>query len=482
MPADSQWSAGSGECRNATPSTSATTVPTTPSEPNQCLQTDITTDIGIIAAYFAEEEPPVRVACALKRVRDAFEKLLAQPEPTNTEKAVQQLHEAVRKLSNQVETIRKPSYASVAGQAQGQTRNSTEAFQKPVPTRHKREITVAPGKTTPAQALRTNKELIEQLNAVEMEGEVVAVRKLQSGDVVLTTDEEQTRTRWCTDTKWLTVLGEEARIKRREFAILAHGVRVNQVQNQEQAITDIYKQNPRLAGTVDILRVAFSKKLIRSGRKTGPLIVSVAEPEQANRLIDAGLILGYELHSCEPYDGNCIVTQCFNCFAYGHLARNCRNTARCGSCGAPGHATNDCLGIEDREKHRCVPCRGNHQSWARECPVRKKQVAAAQAAYNIRPTRYQENRPSSYTQTRSPRKATTTTASIVTPIVTETVNRELTPYEEPWIVTRNKRVPSLEGSSQHSTREPPAKRRGRPSSLSIAAREISDIRSFSQYE
>jgi hypothetical protein len=86
---------------------------------------------------------------------------------------------------------------------------------------------VAQGKTTLAQALRTNKELIKQLNAVGVEGEVVAVRKLQSGDTVLTTDKEQTCTRWCADTQWLAVLGEGARIKKREFAVLAHNVRVN---------------------------------------------------------------------------------------------------------------------------------------------------------------------------------------------------------------------------------------------------------------
>ena len=57
--------------------------------------------------------------------------------------------------------------------------------------------------------------------------------------------------------------------------------------------------------------MSFSRKLLRSGRKTGPLIISVAEPEQANHIIDAGLIYGYELHNCEPYDGNCVVTQCF---------------------------------------------------------------------------------------------------------------------------------------------------------------------------
>jgi hypothetical protein len=68
----------------------------------------------------------------------------------------------------------------------------------------------------------------------------------------------------------------------REFAVIAHGIRVNQVQGSlEERIEQIYKQNPGLRGNVDILQVAFRKRLIQSGRMTGPLIISVAEPEQA---------------------------------------------------------------------------------------------------------------------------------------------------------------------------------------------------------
>jgi len=97
-------------------------------------------------------------------------------------------------LSNQVENIKKPSYAAVAGQGTktGQHRN-VEPIQKPVPTRYKREITIADGKPTPVQALRTNKEIIEQLNTTGIAGEVVALRKLPDGGIVLTTDDEQTR-------------------------------------------------------------------------------------------------------------------------------------------------------------------------------------------------------------------------------------------------------------------------------------------------
>jgi hypothetical protein len=178
--------------------------------------------------------------------------------------------------------------------------------------------------------------------------------------MVLAMDSEQARTSWLANQSWLSVFGKGARVKKREFAVVAHGIRVNQVQGN--AIEEIYKQNPRLRGSVEILRVAFSKKLLRSSRTTGPLVISVAEPEQANRLIDTGLVWHYELHDCEPFNRDCIVTQCFNCYQYGHVARVCQNIQRCGCCSAPGHVTNDCLGIEDQSKHRCVNCRGAHQS------------------------------------------------------------------------------------------------------------------------
>ena len=51
------------------------------------------------------------------------------------------------------------------------------------------------------QAQRIGKELVEQLNSARagIGGQVVAARRLPSRDIVLTTDEEQTRTKWITD-------------------------------------------------------------------------------------------------------------------------------------------------------------------------------------------------------------------------------------------------------------------------------------------
>jgi hypothetical protein len=66
---------------------------------------------------------------------------------------------------------------------------------------------------------------------------------------------------------------------------------VNQMQSTlDKQIEQIYKQNPGIQGVVDILQVAFSKRLLQSSCTTRPLIISVAELEQANCLTDASLI------------------------------------------------------------------------------------------------------------------------------------------------------------------------------------------------
>jgi hypothetical protein len=308
----------------------------------------------------AREEAPKTVCDALERVRKAVEK---RDSENSTADALKVLQEAVQKLAGRIDAQTTGTHASglagvsyVAAARRGavgapvQGQGPIEPA-KPVPARHKREIIIARGGETPEQARRTGKEVVDQLNNAGMDGQIVAARNLPSGDIVLTTDEEATRTKWLTDRKWTAVLGEEARVKRREFVVLAHGVKVSQIQDTKQAIEAIYGQNPKLRDTVEILRVAWARKLLQSGRKTGPLHISVAEPEQANILIQGGLVWDYQLHDCEPYIGECQITQCFNCYQYGHLAKMCRNIQQCGFCAGANHATNDCMKKEDGTLH-----------------------------------------------------------------------------------------------------------------------------------
>jgi hypothetical protein len=68
---------------------------------------------------------------------------------------------------------------------------------KPVPARHKREIIVTRDRAYTIVDDRMNREYIEQLNKAGLKGQIVAVRSLPSGDLILTTDEEATRTSGC---------------------------------------------------------------------------------------------------------------------------------------------------------------------------------------------------------------------------------------------------------------------------------------------
>jgi hypothetical protein len=295
--ASSRWSPGGSQDSDA--SQDATTGRTTPQEITGCKQTGIIADFKTIATYLVEEGAPEAVQEALSRINDAYKERVDQK---TTEQAIRQLQAVVQKLADKVENksnepTKPGSYAAaVARHTPYQTRpqQSLNAGhvtpQKPVPTRHKREIVVVQGTETTEQKRRTYKELLEQVNRAGVTSSAVAIHKLATGDMMLTMEDELARTSWLANSKWLETFSPRARVKHREFAVIAHRIRVNQIQGQAQAIKEIYKQNPKLKGIVDIVQVAFTKKLLRSGRAIKPLIISVTKPEQANRLIDASLI------------------------------------------------------------------------------------------------------------------------------------------------------------------------------------------------
>ena len=230
---------------------------------------------------------------------------------------VQDLKNLVRGLASQAKLHTGPlSYAEVlrgkgaeairVGGAQERTLR--------VPARRARELVVAPGGESAAQRQRTSNEIVRDVNsALEEEGAVIAARRLPSGDVLITFQGEEGKKKWEKDHKGLTAFGENARYRTREFTVLVHGIRVAAVNpaNQDKAIAEIYAQNPKLKEAVKIVRLGWSKKTIKSQKRYAALHVGVAEPEQANRLIDSGLLYGSELHDCELFDGTCIVTQCF---------------------------------------------------------------------------------------------------------------------------------------------------------------------------
>ena len=183
-------------------------------------------------------------------------------------------------------------------------------------------------------------------------------------------------------------------------------------------------------------------------------------------MIEQGLLFVSELHDCEVFWGDCQVTQCFNCYTYGHTARHCKNHMRYGFCATIGHASRDCPKREDSQAYRCGVCKGGqrHPAWSPECPVRKIKVREARQAYLARPSCFQTRaNPTTQIPTRSaasPEASTIPSSqppSATFPEASSPAVAELAPASDPF----------AEDSEES---EQPKRKRGRPSPYKILPR------------
>ena len=313
-----------------------------------------------------------------------------------TNKIFQELENISKRLDKQES---KPSYA--------------QAVQKHIPAqiplapRILKEVLVHPGNQTPDMANRTHIQLFQALQdrlPSPYNKQVRAVRKLPSGDILINTETQETKSFLEKDSAWISaIFTKEATIQPKRFPVLIHGVRTTDIQpeNLEKTRQTIQNSNPSLSKQITILRAYWSKKAIAQKKPVTSLHLDLATPEQANLLIESGVVLGHRLHEAEPFLANTVVAQCFKCFGYGHQARLCRNQAVCGACGGQ-HERRTCQIPEQLLKPKCSNCKGAHPAWASTCPVRQEAVKKAREAWISRPGKYEISTATTVPVTQSP--------------------------------------------------------------------------------
>lgn len=388
---------------------------TSPSETTRPVATISLDDaIQTIESFVREAEWPLRLQNAWKHVKDvASRAVLGARQDDNTEDIrtikvqLEGLTKIIQGLANKP-AIGKASYADILRSNTTGSKVSVDRVAS-VPARRAREVIITPGNEEPRQRQRSGLDIVRDINTELQDQSVVAARRLPSGDIMITFEDQQKRDLWAKSPKIIRAFGATARVKAREYTVIAHGIRVAAIDpaKKDTAITSIMAQNPRLQGHIEIVRLAWARKTIKLGKRIAPLHIGVATPEQANTLIEQGLLLDSELHDCEVFWGDCQVIQCFHCQSYKHTAKHCRNTVRCGFCAAIGHASKECANQGNPDMYRCAVCKGGkkHTAWARECPVRREQVAEAQKAYLTRPIRFQVR-----TTQRTPSQASVSTS------------------------------------------------------------------------
>src|SRR4030081_3102440 len=193
---------------------------TTPDRETECTLVELFESYETVDAYLKEKRAPESVRAELDAMVELVRRVVMTPPiPSHIEEAIKTLQHAVQKLTDRIEASDKAldgpqaSYAAVAAAGASKRPVMIPTLQhryKDIPTRHKREIIVVRGTETVQQKNQTYKELIEQLNASGTgtgsgartgTREAVAIRRLPSGDMVVTMADEKACTSWLADQK-----------------------------------------------------------------------------------------------------------------------------------------------------------------------------------------------------------------------------------------------------------------------------------------
>lgn len=240
----------------------------------------------------------------------------------------------------------------------------------------------------------SDKDILERVKRAggEHAKEAAAVRWLPSGDVLISMATKEAKEGLEKEGEWTKCLGKSAKVVRRGYGVLAHGIKVDSYDTTKQAeiIGKLLGQNRILHNDLQILKIAWPINAIKNKKIRSSLIIEVGTPAMANRLVREGLIDECSLRNCELFFKECRMTQCFNCYQYGHIANRCSNPTSCGHC-ARGHRSHDCPVQGAQGSRKCVVCgeRG-HEAWSRKCRIREKEAERVRASYEARPTLHPE--------------------------------------------------------------------------------------------
>ncbi|KAI8395899.1 hypothetical protein FOFC_21429 [Fusarium oxysporum] len=321
----------------------------------------------------------------------------AAKEATEIGKATMKMIRDMKLVSQQNQANAMPTYANVLARGGLAASMHNPQNQKASPVQTLREIiinirdpvTIANIRMMSPRSLKSHVDLaIEQSSNEHIENiKVVSSNQLKSGDLSIktaTTADMVALRQFAED--WEQRIGNGATVRIPTYGVLVHGVRTSSMNmdNFELIRDGILQDNKPFIPNAEIKYIGWLTRS-SSTKSASSVVVEFTRPEDANKVIDEGLIWQGEVFQCELYDRQCRVRQCFQCHKYGHIGTQCKATITCGYC-AQDHATRDCPTKSDRNAPRkCAACNGPHEAWNNQCPTRKQEVNKAKAASKSRP-------------------------------------------------------------------------------------------------
>ena len=358
-------------------------------------------------------------------------------------------------------SFQRPSYASVARQHVTAPSGNYQV----IPERRTRELRIRAENQTEDLARRSAVEVVTAANTAIGSSEVVATRRLPSGDTVLTFKDSIPKAA-LQDQGWVQrTFGPTARLYESEYTVIAKGLPSDRITRIDQSLLllDLQAQVPEITK----LKVEHPRA---PTAKFTTAILHLRSADAATCLCERGLIWQAQIFNCEPYSADLRICRCFNCHQFGHIGRFCKNKGRCGHCAGAAHPQGDAGCPQLHGQKKCVNCGGPHPAWERQCPKALEVKEQAHLAYQHRPRQFEVLRSGSGHGTTSPTRSVILASS--------------QDSDDGFQVVRTKRLRTTPPTQSSQTRasEAPA-RRGRPplgalERVTVQSRDITQM--FSQ--
>jgi hypothetical protein len=344
-----------------------------------------------------KEEIKSLTASVQKSIKAGEEATTAAKEAAEVGKKVADMARDIKDKSIQQQMRAPVSYAAAAahGALTANTYNLQNVSSAPAPVQ--REIIVNIRNAHTIQNLRAMNPRTMKAHVdaaiTQSENEHVAkittmsANQLKSGDLSIrtaTNSETQTLRQFTED--WVPRIGDGTSVRTHTYGVLIHGIRTRtiDIKKFEETKDEILQANRVFLPTAEIKYIGWLTKEPPE-KAMSSIVIEFTKPEDANKIIDEGLVWQGEMLQSERYERQCRLKQCFQCQKYGHIGTQCKAAKTCGFC-AQEHSSWECPTKTDREAARkCAVCHGTHEAWSRECPTRKEQLAKIKVVLATRP-------------------------------------------------------------------------------------------------
>jgi hypothetical protein len=319
---------------------------------------------------------------------------------TDNSSAFGKLHENINSLAKTVQNIQS------IGSAASKTPHSSQPSFASVLKRPKRPVTqpqpdhsllIYPKSATQTSD-KTKQDLIESIDPVGIKVGINSLRKIRNGGVIIKAGTDRDISAIQAELSSSSIASDyniRAPKKRNPRMRIFHAPVSQSRDTQDRQVFDlellkaIHKQNepvetayPDFEAFEADIRIVLHQNTTR--KESQHLIIETSP--KLRKVLSGCAKLKIIWSICEVQDF-ILVTRCFKCHGFGHLAKNCEvNDETCGHC-AGAHKSNICPQKADKSKHLCVNCshekarsknsniNANHTAYDDSCPMLQRHKA-----------------------------------------------------------------------------------------------------------